>query len=65
MASVVFVCSCVYVWVLSVMRLSERRLHVYPGAHILVAQEAGVSGQGIMGKNGVIVRGAGAGCVLA
>lgn len=52
-------CVCV------VGHLSERRLHVYPGAHILVAQEAGVSGQGIVGKNGVIVRGTGARRVLA
>lgn len=55
-----FVC-CVCV----VGHLSERRLHVYPGAHILVAQEAGVGGQGIVGKNGVIVRGTGARRVLA
>lgn len=46
-------------------RLSERRLHVYPGAHVLVAQEAGVGGQGVVGKNGVVVGGAGAGRVLA
>lgn len=55
---------CVRV-VASAACLSERRLRVYPGAHVLVAQEAGVGGQGIVGKNRVIVRGAGAGRVLA
>lgn len=44
--------------------LSERRLHVYAGAHVLVAQEAGVGGQGIVGENGVVVGRAGAGGVL-
>ena len=59
--------SCLYkcVWMPSVVNLSQHCLHVYPGAHVLVAQEAGVSGQGIVGKNRVIVGGAGAGCVLA
>lgn len=55
----------VNVWVPLAASLSECRLHVYPGALILVAQEAGVGGQGIMGKNGVVVGGAGAGRVLA
>lgn len=55
----------VYVWVAVVVCLSERRLHVYPGANVLVAQEAGVGGQGIVGKNRVVVGGAGAGRVLA
>lgn len=51
---------CVYVSVPSVVSLSERRLHVYPRAYVLVTQEAGVGGQGIMGKNRVVIRGAGA-----
>lgn len=45
--------------------LSESRLQVYPSVHVLVAQQAGVGGQGIVGENGVVVRGAGAGGVLA
>lgn len=49
---------CVYVSVPSVVSLSERRLHVYPRADVLVAQEAGVGGQGIMGKNRVVIGGA-------
>lgn len=45
--------------------LSESRFRIYPRAHVLIGQEAGVGGQGIVGKNGVVVGGAGAGCVLA
>lgn len=52
-------------WCESVGCLSKSRLHVYPGAHVLVAQEAGVGGQGVVGENGVVVGGAGAGGVLA
>lgn len=55
----------VYVWVPSVVSLSDGLFHVYTGAHVLVAQEAGVGGQGIVGKNRVVVGGAGAGRVLA
>lgn len=54
----------VYVQVPLVVSLSECRLHVYPGAHVLVAQEAGVGGQGIVGKNRVVVGRAGTGRVL-
>lgn len=42
-----------------------RRLHVCPGPRVLVAQEAGVGGQGVVGENRVIVGRAGAGRVLA
>lgn len=56
---VVFMSLCVWV------SLCECLLHVYPVAHVLVSQEAGVGGQGIMGKNRVVVGGAGAGRVLA
>lgn len=45
--------------------LTESRFRIYPRAHVLIGQEAGVGGQGIVGKNGVVVGGAGAGCVLA
>lgn len=45
--------------------LSESRFHVYLRAPVLAGREARVCGQGVVGKNGVVVRKAGAGCVLA
>ena len=58
-------CCSVHVFVCVWVSLCECLLHVYPVAHVLVSQQAGVGGQGVMGKNRVVVRGAGAGRVLA
>lgn len=45
--------------------LPQCRFQVYPRMHVVVTQQTGVGGQGIVGKDRVIVRGARTGGVLA
>lgn len=36
--------------------LPQCRIHVYPRAYVVVAQEAGLGGQSIVGENRVVIR---------